>query len=110
DGVFGMNFLVSSTPLDSTDPLALFQPSQGFFNWITFDEPNGILGLNFDPAFLATIGDANHDGKIDALDLNLLAAEWQTAGTGLPGDFNGDGRVDALDLNLLASNWQLNAN
>jgi hypothetical protein len=109
DGVFGMNFLISSTPLDSSDPLALFQPSQGFFNWITFDEPNGILGLNFDPAFLASIGDVNGDGKIDALDLNALAGNWQAAGDGIPGDINGDGKVDALDLNLLAANWQLNA-
>jgi hypothetical protein len=40
DGIFGMNFLVASTALDFG---AL---SEGPFDWITFDEPNGVLGLN----------------------------------------------------------------
>jgi hypothetical protein len=106
DGIFGMNMLVSSTPVDSLDPLSVFAPTQGFFNWITFDEPNGILGLNFDPNFLASLGDANKDGKIDAFDLNLLAQDWQKTLDGAPADFNGDGKIDAFDLNLLASNWQ----
>jgi hypothetical protein len=106
DGIFGMNLMIASTAIDSLDPLGSFFPNQGFYNWITFDEPNGILGLNFDPNFLKTIGDANKDGKIDAFDLNVLASEWQASGDGLPGDFNGDGKVDAFDLNLLAANWQ----
>ncbi len=53
DGIFGMNFLISSTPIDQSDPydpMAGFAPVQGYFDWITFDEPAGILGLNFDPA------------------------------------------------------------
>ncbi len=40
DGVFGMNFLVASIAIDFGD--ARTSP----FNWITFDEPNGILGLD----------------------------------------------------------------
>jgi len=56
----------------------------------------------------AHLGDANLDQKIDALDLNLLAAHWQQPAGAFwsAGDFNGDGKVDALDLNLLAANWQ----
>ena len=53
-------------------------------------------------------GDTTLDGKIDALDLNLLAAHWQqqTGAFWSAGDFTGDGKVDALDLNILAANWQ----
>jgi hypothetical protein len=40
DGIFGMNFLVLSVSLD------LGAASNNPFNWITFDEPNGILGLD----------------------------------------------------------------
>jgi hypothetical protein len=40
DGIFGTNFLVASAALDFGDL------SEGPFDWITFDEPNGILGLN----------------------------------------------------------------
>lgn len=43
DGIFGMNFMVASTALDFGDM------REGPFNWITFDEPNGILGLNIGP-------------------------------------------------------------
>jgi hypothetical protein len=52
-------------------------------------------------------GDANFDNQVDGLDLNLLGANWQSAGTNwLTGDFNGDGITDGLDLNFLGNNWQ----
>jgi regulation of enolase protein 1 (concanavalin A-like superfamily) len=53
-------------------------------------------------------GDANVDGKVDAFDLNILAAHWQLTGSGGPmiGDFNNDGAVDAFDLNIIAAHWQ----
>jgi len=43
DGVFGMNFLVASMDVNGTD---LGNVSAGAYDWITFDEPNGVLGLN----------------------------------------------------------------
>jgi hypothetical protein len=43
DGVFGMNFLVASMQVNGTD---LGDVSAGAYDWITFDEPNGVLGLN----------------------------------------------------------------
>jgi hypothetical protein len=42
DGVFGMNFMVASLQLDGFE---LGDLALGPFDWITFDEPNGILGL-----------------------------------------------------------------
>lgn len=46
DGIFGMNFLVSSAELtgDILNPVGALSP--GNFNWIVFDEPNGLLGLD----------------------------------------------------------------
>jgi hypothetical protein len=57
---------------------------------------------------IATNGDATLDGKVDAFDLNALAANWQSADntTWATGDFNHDGKVDAFDLNALAAKWQ----
>ncbi len=43
DGIFGMNFLVASAAID------FGELREGPFNWITFDEPNGILGMNIGP-------------------------------------------------------------
>ncbi|QOV88600.1 SdrD B-like domain-containing protein [Humisphaera borealis] len=43
DGDFGMNFLVASFAVDGT---TLGASSAGAFDWITFDQPNGVLGLN----------------------------------------------------------------
>jgi hypothetical protein len=40
DGVFGTNFLVASIALDLGDA------RESPYQWITFDEPNGILGLD----------------------------------------------------------------
>ncbi|WP_428936808.1 family 10 glycosylhydrolase [Fontivita pretiosa] len=52
-------------------------------------------------------GDANLDGVVNALDLDVLTASWQQADalwTG--GDFSYDGVVNIRDLYLLALNWQ----
>jgi hypothetical protein len=43
DGVFGMNFMVASLFVDGQD---FGDGATGPFNWVTFDEPNGILGLD----------------------------------------------------------------
>lgn len=52
-------------------------------------------------------GDVNLDGKVDIVDLGILAAHWQTAGGGwAAGDFNEDGTIDIVDLGTLASHWQ----
>jgi hypothetical protein len=60
---------------------------------------------------IADNGDATLDGKVNAFDLNALAANWQKPAnaTWSEGDFNNDGVVNAFDLNALASNWQFGA-
>ena len=42
DGIFGMNFLVSSMMVDGME---LGDVAAGAYDWIVFDEPNGVLGL-----------------------------------------------------------------
>lgn len=51
-------------------------------------------------------GDLNWDGVVDGVDLSLLGANWQSAGTWAQGDMNYDGAIDGIDLSLLGSNWQ----
>lgn len=56
-------------------------------------------------------GDANMDGFVDVLDLNILGMNWQQEVSGgfgpwASGDFTGDGFVAVEDLDALAINWQ----
>ena len=79
------------------------------------DDGHTIIGDGLNPdgerqSWLATIpynGDANTDGEVDAVDLNVLQSNWnlETSEWGR-GDFNQDGIVNSKDLNLLALNWQ----
>ena len=50
-------------------------------------------------------GDANGDGNVDLLDLDILGQEFGMSGAGLAADFNGDGTVDLLDLDILGTNF-----
>jgi hypothetical protein len=51
-------------------------------------------------------GDANLDGKVDALDFQALLNHWQDSNQGWAhADFNGDGMVEALDFQQLLNNW-----
>ena len=47
DGDFGMNFLVASADISTGFPTNV---TGGAFNWITFDQPNGLLGLDISGA------------------------------------------------------------
>ncbi len=46
DGVFGMNFLSASVEVFEGDLASFGATAPGAFNWIVFDEPNGVLGLD----------------------------------------------------------------
>ena len=52
------------------------------------------------------VGDITGNGQVDAADLGILLAVWNTAGKSNPAaDINGDGTVNAADLGLLLGNW-----
>ena len=51
-------------------------------------------------------GDANGDGQVDLLDLDILGANFGAIdATIAEGDFNGDNVVDLLDLDILGQNF-----
>lgn len=51
-------------------------------------------------------GDVNGDNSVNALDLSIIATNWNMTGkTFAEGDLNNDGAVNALDLSILATNW-----
>lgn len=54
-------------------------------------------------------GDANLDGVVDAIDLNVVGLNWQGNGGWADGNFDCDRRIDASDLNLLGANWMSGA-
>ncbi len=114
DGDLGMNFLVASLDFssDSSNPFGFtfgnFTP--GAFDWLTYDEPSGVLGLQLNSAFHMK-GDFNLDGKIsnadiqamlDALtDLNAYKSGHSLSDADLLtiADINGDGIVNEADEN-----------
>jgi autotransporter-associated beta strand protein len=50
DGIFGMNNLVASAMVIPGDPIpSIFGETLSSFNWVVFDQPNGILGLDVKP-------------------------------------------------------------
>ena len=52
-------------------------------------------------------GDANLDGVVNALDLNIVGRNWKQPMVGgwCDGDFDSNGEVDAADLSVLGKNW-----
>jgi len=50
-------------------------------------------------------GDLNLDGRVDLLDLQKLARDWQKQQSGLSTDLNGDGKVDFSDFGIMGENW-----
>ena len=98
----------STIPLDPAH-LSLALADNADLHYSSFHgQPTDDNSLLITPALL---GAATLDNKVDALDLNQLAAHWQQASGALwsAGDFTHDGNVDALDLNLLAAHWQSGA-
>ncbi|MFP4105531.1 MAG: dockerin type I domain-containing protein [Phycisphaerae bacterium] len=52
-------------------------------------------------------GDANWDGAVNELDLEILNANWGLANmTWREGDFNGDSMVNLLDFSILSTRYQ----
>jgi hypothetical protein len=114
DGDFGVNFLVGSMDLSGTslDNLVIGASLPGAFDWFTFDEPSGTLGLQLNSAFHIA-GDFNGDGKLTNADAqgllnafkniaafkaahNLSSDDWEDIA-----DVNRDGTVNTADLKYL---------
>jgi hypothetical protein len=55
--------------------------------------------------FNAAPGDLNLDGRVDLLDLSVMASEWLRQGTNLVSELDGNGKVDFKDFGILGENW-----
>jgi autotransporter-associated beta strand protein len=112
DGAAGTDPNIVNTLLSSS-----FHATGGFNNTtekIRSSTSNGTLGLgmSYDGASRVTVGftvfgDANLDGKANALDFNVLANNFG-AGSGAfwyQGDFNYDGQVNSMDFSALSQNF-----
>ncbi|WP_145445494.1 aspartyl protease family protein [Mucisphaera calidilacus] len=100
DGVFGMNFLAASIFI--TEPFGIGDLRAGAFNDLVFDHPTGQLRMRFNPD-VATFGDVNVDGLIDAEDIDLLfELEGNTDYLDFA-DLNNSGAVDNADVTLLVT-------
>lgn len=73
----------------------------------------GLLGAGRIDAAAATmlapvappLGDLDHDGIVDAVDLGIMLGNWGPCEPSLRADLNADGRVDALDLGIVLGAW-----
>jgi len=78
-----------------------FLPYEGGLNWRGHDGSIAVLPAGRGP----TPGDANLDGRVDYLDLGILATNYGERAGWLGGDFNFDSAVDFMDLAALATRY-----
>ncbi len=75
-------------------------PSQGFFAEYHFDVLFGIESSTR----IGPVGDLNHDGLTDIVDVQFVANRIGQSGGGLLGDLNNDLLIDDLDLDIVTQN------
>ena len=68
--------------------------------WAVSTHRNGLGSPGYQPP--ALLGDLNHDGVLNILDLVLVASQFETTGI-TAADLNGDNTVDIRDLVLVAN-------
>ncbi len=70
---------------------------------------NGGVSLDNVSLISPPTGDLNQDGRVNVLDLEILARNWLKKQNGLAGDLNSDGKVDFADFSILGGNWSSEA-
>lgn len=99
-------------PIEDPDGLKLFNITASSSVKVNYDEKNDsfyfTIGKNFDT--VVEKGDANCDGKIDAIDASVVLSGYaakQTGGVNFVneslGDYNSDGKIDAVDASMILS-------
>lgn len=72
---------------------------------VSTTEPPHSLGTGMFVARASLRADTNGDDLVNALDLNLVLAQYGQTGPALSADLNGDHTVDFADLNLVLSDF-----
>ncbi len=104
----GLNYGDTMTVLTANSISGAFDLIQG----VIVDDTTALAVTADGTQIVATValpGDANLDGLVGLLDLDLLGSSWNQSGTWVNGDFNGDGLVSLLDLDVLGANWNTTA-
>ena len=109
DGAWRQHALSATAPAGAVDvkvgvlaeSLRSNRPPGGAFDDAYFDD------FSLTVAAAGLPGDANGDGKVDLVDLDILGQNFGLTGGGASGqgDFNGDGNVDLVDLDILGQNF-----
>ncbi|MGN6371128.1 MAG: hypothetical protein ACTHN5_22970 [Phycisphaerae bacterium] len=101
DGIFGMNYLIASLDPTGLDGLSIPAVASNYFDWITFDEPNGLLGLD-----VHLPGDTNGDGIVDLTDLSTVLNNFgKQSLLRADGNFDGAATIDLTDLSDVLNNF-----
>ncbi|MEO0530762.1 MAG: dockerin type I domain-containing protein [Planctomycetota bacterium] len=91
---------------NASELLEVFTPGGDSVTTFSFDGVTASFTVG-DDVVAPFPGDANGDGTVDLLDLDILGSNFGTpsGATFADGDFNGDGTVDLLDLDILGGNF-----
>ena len=110
DGVLGMNMLVASAFVTEAFPPSIGDLTPGSFDWLVFDEPAGVLGLDVKDSLLSIVlGDLDGNGVLTNFDIAAFelaltnpaahrAAYPGVTDVALRGDVNHDGAFTNFDI------------
>jgi hypothetical protein len=99
NGITSANAAASTSPKTAIGFLDTASLNPGTFDNVAVDSSSVLLKYTLN-------GDANLDGKVNALDFNAFASNYaNTSGTWLSADFNYDGTVNSQDFSPIATNF-----
>jgi len=97
----GTNVVLGSIPVVIGTPI----PGDGY-EFEDLEEGEIEDHSDFGSASVATLlGDTNHDGHVNIVDLNNVRNDFGASGPGVTGDTNGDLVVNIVDLNNVRNNF-----
>jgi len=109
DGAYGSGTTVTWTGTGITSSAAAANSLSYGIGYADSADPGNPANLSSGTVEImyTLLGDANLDGKVNGIDFNLMATNFNQAVTDGwdKGDFNYDGKVNGIDFNLLASNF-----
>ena len=102
---FGEQDAIDVDVVSSTEITATVPPGEAGAADVAIRNPDGqVVMISF--MYIAfPKWDVNQDGRVNILDLVIVAGQFGQSGRGLTGDINGDTNVNILDLVIVASHF-----